>query len=272
MKNVCLIEIVPDSMDSDAEREKQAKQIIDLVLANRNPTWSQQFKNAIMLGPTINEDDMIDDVGCGEAVTHMLTMPWKVLFALVPPNHHCGGWAAFGVALALIGVITGIVGELATLLGCVLNLKVSVTAITFVALGTSLPDTFASKTAAQNSEHADSAIGNVTGSNAVNVFLGLGLPWVIATVYNLTSRDTDYFVPAGNLGFSVIMFLCCATVCFMILIGRRCIIGAELGGPVGSRYFTAVCCFMLWLIYVITNTLSAYGIITVTFGEPGPFP
>ena len=53
----------------------------------------------------------------------------------------------------------------------------------FVALGTSLPDTFASMIAAQKEKTADNAIGNVTGSNSVNVFLGLGLPWVIATIY-----------------------------------------------------------------------------------------
>ena len=57
-------------------------------------------------------------------------------------------------------------------------------AITFVALGTSLPDTFASKTAAANEKNADNAIGNVTGSNSVNVFLGLGLPWVVAAFYH----------------------------------------------------------------------------------------
>lgn len=53
----------------------------------------------------------------------------------------------------------------------------------FVAIGTSLPDTFASKYAAMNEKTADNAIGNVTGSNSVNVFLGLGLPWVIAAIY-----------------------------------------------------------------------------------------
>jgi solute carrier family 8 (sodium/calcium exchanger) len=67
--------------------------------------------------------------------------------------------------------------------GCVCGIEDSVTAITFVALGTSLPDTFASMSAAKNSETADSAIGNVTGSNSVNVFLGLGLPWLISTTY-----------------------------------------------------------------------------------------
>merc|ERR1719174_1250456 len=61
-----------------------------------------------------------------------------------------------------------------------LTLPDAITAITFVALGTSLPDTFASKSAATQDETADNSVGNVTGSNSVNVFLGLGLPWLIA--------------------------------------------------------------------------------------------
>ena len=65
---------------------------------------------------------------------------------------------------------------------CAIGLKDSVTAITFVALGTSLPDTFASKAAAMGDATADNSVGNVTGSNSVNVFLGLGLPWLIAAI------------------------------------------------------------------------------------------
>jgi solute carrier family 8 (sodium/calcium exchanger) len=53
-----------------------------------------------------------------------------------------------------------------------------------VALGTSLPDLFASRAAAMNEKYADNAIGNITGSNSVNVFLGLGLPWLIASIYH----------------------------------------------------------------------------------------
>ena len=49
--------------------------------------------------------------------------------------------------------------------------------------GTSLPDTLASRIAAVEDADADAAIGNITGSNCVNVFLGLGLPWVICSVY-----------------------------------------------------------------------------------------
>ena len=102
----------------------------------------------------------------------------------MPPCHIGGGAPAFAVALAFIGIVTMLVGEVATILGCAIGLKASVTAITLVAMGTSLPDTLASMTAAKQFEYADSAIGNVTGSNCVNVFLGLGLPWVISAHYN----------------------------------------------------------------------------------------
>ena len=55
--------------------------------------------------------------------------------------------------------------QLGTLLGCVIGLKKSVAGITIIALGTSLPDTFASRTAALHDENADAAIGNVTGKD-----------------------------------------------------------------------------------------------------------
>jgi len=83
-----------------------------------------------------------------EGFMHFLTIFWKVLFACVPPVHWGGGYPAFGIALAFIGIITAIVGDAAGMLGCVLPIPDSITAITIVALGTSLPDTFASMTAA----------------------------------------------------------------------------------------------------------------------------
>jgi Ca2+/Na+ antiporter len=46
-----------------------------------------------------------------------------------------------------------------------------------------LPDTFASAIAARKEKSADNAIGNITGSNSVNVFMGLGLPWLIVSIY-----------------------------------------------------------------------------------------
>ena len=133
-----------------------------------------------MLGPSLDEDDIIiNEPTLPDAIMHFLLITWKLVFSLIPPVKSGGGWPAFFIALAFVGFITAIVGDIAELLGCCLNIPPAITAITLVSLGTSVPDTFASVTAAQGSEYADSAVGNVTGSNSVNIFLGLGLPWVI---------------------------------------------------------------------------------------------
>jgi solute carrier family 8 (sodium/calcium exchanger) len=130
-------------------------------------------------------------------------------------------------------------------------------------MGTSLPDTFASMAAAKNAEYADSAIGNITGSNSVNVFLGLGLPWVIATVYyskhmkNEDGSPMPYKVPAGELAYSVFVFLIVATCCFILLFIRRKVIGGELGGPNCSKYMSSAFLVILWLMYIILSILNA---------------
>merc|ERR1712224_1120408 len=126
-----------------------------------------------------------------EIIIHYIAFPWKLLFALIPPPDYAGGWICFNVALVFIGGVTAIIGDMAALLGCVMGVPDAITAITFVALGTSLPDTFASKTAAVQDEYADASIGNVTGSNSVNVFLGLGLPWLMGAIVWSSQGATD---------------------------------------------------------------------------------
>ena len=77
-----------------------------------------------------------------------------MLFALVPPVDRGLGFPAFLASLFFIGVLTSLVGEFAGLFGCVIGLKEPITAISFVALGTSLPDTFASYLAARGARRA----------------------------------------------------------------------------------------------------------------------
>jgi len=220
---------------------------------------------------------------------HVITVPWKVLFAIIPPVDYCGGWLCFCCALAMIGGVTALIGDLAALFGCCLGIPDSVTAITFVALGTSLPDTFASKTAAVDDKYADASIGNVTGSNSVNVFLGLGMPWFMGAVHwaihgsDLVDEwklkygdgtvdwdvnaypDAAFVVVGGSLGFSVTVFTCCALVCIAVLCIRRRIpsIGAELGGVNGDMPQYVSSCFLisLWFIYLACSIWKAYSIL-----------
>ena len=212
-----------------------------------------------MLHPTKGEDGEIQDIEPMDGVLHFITIGWKLFFAIIPPAHYYGGVPCFFISLCVIGVVTFVVGEFANLFGCVLGIKPGVTAITFVALGTSLPDTFASMQAAQQEKYADAAVGNVTGSNSVNVFLGLGLPWVIACAYEHFYHGDSYFVPAGSLGFSVVVFVACAVICVLTLLIRRAKVGGELGGESSfGRSASAAFLCSLWLVYVTMSIMQAY--------------
>lgn len=147
-------------------------------------SWSGQFSDALQIERDEGQEDLDwKQLPKGTVFMHFLTLPFKLIFSFCPPTIYWNGWASFFVALAMTGIVTGFIGDLASLFGCSIGMPDSVTAITFVALGTSLPDTFASMAAAQADDSADAAIGNVTGSNAVNVFLGLGMPWLMASVF-----------------------------------------------------------------------------------------
>lgn len=218
-------------------------------------TWGQQFVEAM----SVNGGD-IENASAIDYVMHLFTFAWKVIFAFVPPCSWYGGWLAFVICISMIGVLTAIIGDLASIFGCLIELKKEVTAITFVALGTSLPDLFASRSAAMNEKYADASIGNVTGSNSVNVFLGLGVSWVVASIYHAT-KGTQFKVPAGSLSVSVATYTVCALVCIAILVMRRYlkIFGrGELGGPSGTKWATSMVLVTLWFIYVIISALKSY--------------
>jgi len=197
---------------------------------------------------------------------HFFSIGWKLLFSCCPPPHWGGGVPAFIAAICFIGALTAVVGEVAGAMGCVMGLKPGVTAITFVAIGTSLPDTFASMKAATESRHADAAVGNVTGSNSVNVFLGLGLPWVIAVIYS-KGEDEEYKVPAKGLDLSVVLFLSCCLVGVGILIFRRCVVKGELGGSKCGRIVSFIVFFSLWLVYIVFSCLGQYDFISISSQE-----
>ena len=119
-------------------------------------------------------------------------------------------------------------------------------------------DTFASKVAAVGDEYADSSIGNVTGSNSVNVFLGLGVAWSIAAIAN-AAQGKPFKVEAGSLGFSVVVFCCTALLAIAVMMlrrGKR--VGGELGGNKTFKLPTSLFLTSLWILYIVLSSLQTY--------------
>ncbi|KAK6291723.1 hypothetical protein J4Q44_G00375080 [Coregonus suidteri] len=234
----------------------------NLALVVGSSSWREQFVSAVTVSAGDDDDEESGEErlpSCFDYIMHFLTVFWKVLFAFVPPTEYWNGWACFIVSISLIGVLTAVTGDLASAFGCTVGLKDSVTAVVFVALGTSVPDTFASKVAAIQDQYADASIGNVTGSNAVNVFLGIGVAWTIAAVF-WRSKGQVFRVDPGSLAFSVTLFTVMACMCVMILLYRRraSVAGGELGGPRTTKIMTSLVFFLMWLIYIVLSSLEAY--------------
>ncbi|XP_029586784.1 sodium/calcium exchanger 3-like isoform X2 [Salmo trutta] len=232
----------------------------NLALVVGTNSWRQQFMEAITVSADEDEEDSGEErlPSCFDYVMHFLTVFWKVLFACVPPTDYLNGWACFFISIIIIGMLTAVIGDLASHFGCTIGLKDSVTAVVFVALGTSVPDTFASKVAAVQDTYADASIGNVTGSNAVNVFLGIGVAWSIAAIY-WHMQGKQFVVEAGSLAFSVTLYTIFAFLGVSVLLyRRRAHIGGELGGPRGHRLATSAFFFSLWFLYIFFSSMEAY--------------
>merc|ERR1719183_2375408 len=122
--------------------------------------WCDQFKSAFFVNGSIEEQR---EAGKLDWVIHIFTFPWKVLYSFVPPPAFFGGYLCFVVCIFCIGMNTAFISDVAEMFGCVLDVPDVVTAISFVALGTSMPDLFASLHAAVQDPNADASIVNVTG-------------------------------------------------------------------------------------------------------------
>lgn len=170
---ICSIEIVSDhrsdNVNSLVDRILDRKLVSD---GNHMSEWVQQFRDAVIPGRVLDDEGEPSPLTTSTIILHYLSITWKLIFAVVPPPEMYSGGPCFVVSLIMIGGLTYFVAPIASMFGCAIGLSDLMTAVVFVAIGTSLPDTFASHQAAVEADDADAAIGNVTGSNSVNVFLG----------------------------------------------------------------------------------------------------
>ncbi|XP_059625663.1 magnesium/proton exchanger [Cornus florida] len=224
--------------------------------------WKQQFVDALMLEST--ELRKLNNVYLRLArfSWQSLLAPWRLLFAFVPPYQIAHGWISFICSLIFISGIAYIVTQLTDMISCVTGINAYVIAFTALASGTSWPDLVASKIAAERQTTADSAIANITCSNSVNIYVGIGVPWLIDTTYNFIAyREPLWIQNAEGLGFSLLVFFCTSVGCITVLVFRRLTLGAELGGPRFWAWVTCVYFMLLWIIFVVLSSLRVSGII-----------
>lgn len=74
-------------------------------------SWHQRFIDAITAEGDEDDDDGGSPPGAGDIVAHVLSLPWKIVFAFIAPTDYCGGAITFVMSLACIGIVTAIIEQ-----------------------------------------------------------------------------------------------------------------------------------------------------------------
>ncbi|KAG0475774.1 hypothetical protein HPP92_015460 [Vanilla planifolia] len=252
---------VPDKVISESSQEACINKF-SRTNVNIYSIWSQQLFDALKLEDHRSKKFDSFPLRAAKILWQLLHVPWRILFAIVPPYQVANGWIAFICSLIFISGVAYVVTKLTDLISCVTDINPYVIAFTALAAGTSWPDLVASKIAAERQITADSAIANITCSNSVNIYIGIGIPWLISTSYNYVMYNEPLYIQnATGLSFSLLVFFGTSAGCIVVLVIRRLILGAELGGPRLWAWLTSAYFMLLWLIFVVLSSLKVSGFI-----------
>jgi sodium/potassium/calcium exchanger 4 len=103
------------------------------------------------------------------------------------------------MSIVWIGFITHWMVEWCVRIGCILHIPAVVMGTTVLAAGTSIPDALSSIAVARDGL-ADMAVANAVGSNVFDIWLGLGLPWLLYLSWqtpNYILVNTDELIPSS---------------------------------------------------------------------------
>jgi hypothetical protein len=131
-----------------------------------------------------------------------------------------------------------------------------------------LPEFYASQLAAEGirSTNAEPSIGFIPAANAIKVFLGLGLPWTIATIKK-NSDSGDVFClgekNSGELSFVAMLLACISIFVFLLLLIRRTTNSGELGGATCSRALSSCFLVLLWFAFVIIVSMNCFDYLNI---------
>ena len=124
-------------------------------------------------------------------------------------------------------------------LGALLGLPDSVVGLTLSAIGTSLPNLFASISVARRGL-GNMAVSNALGSNSFNIYIGLGLPWLIYTAV----IGPYHSLPADDIVGPVLVLV----VTLLAFLVRLACTGFRLHRGRGVVFLALYLAFLVWAV------------------------
>jgi Ca2+/Na+ antiporter len=117
-----------------------------------------------------------------------------------------------------------------------LRIPEAIIALTILAAGTSVPDLMSSVIAARKG-YGGMAVSNAIGSNTFDILIGLGLPWLVYSLWN----NTSVAVGTENLLSSMILLFATVFLLGIILVGKNFTISKKAGWLLIFIYLGYLC-------------------------------
>ncbi|XP_078391843.1 sodium/potassium/calcium exchanger 3-like [Cetorhinus maximus] len=158
----------------------------------------------------------VPDERC-DVVKWLISWPLSFLLYCTVPNCSRARWEKYFMATFIcstlwIALFSYIMVWMVTIIGYSLGIPDVIMGITFLAAGTSVPDCMASLIVARQGM-GDMAVSNSIGSNVFDILLGLGVPWMLRTLF--LNYGSVVSINSKGIVYSVILLL--ASVSFMVI-------------------------------------------------------
>jgi K+-dependent Na+/Ca+ exchanger-like protein len=169
-----------------------------------------------------------------------LPFDWLLDLIFPRPKYY---FIVFFISIAFIGALCWVLVESAIVISHTLDIPEVVIALTVLAVGTSVPDMMSSVIVAKQGR-GGMAVSNGIGSNIFDIFVGLGLPWMIKSFL----VDSELVTNIEGLGISIGLLFGSVLLLLFVLILQKWRLSNRLG-------FLLI---LLYILYVVWEILKIY--------------
>lgn len=125
----------------------------------------------------------------------------------------------FTMSLVWITILSYFMVTMMEKIGCAWGISSFIMGITFLAMGTSVPDALGSISVAKDGE-GDMAVSNAIGSNVFDICIGLGVPWFIVTIIDGKGKAVTAALES-IIASTVILFLVVIVLFFCLYLSKH---------------------------------------------------
>lgn len=193
-----------------------------------------------------------EDAGFIDIIWWILFLPMNMIFFLTIPDVRLGPkWSkffpiSFACCMAWIGIISYVVTWMITIIGFTLAIPDSVMGLTFLALGTSIPEIISSLIVCRQGL-GSMAVSNSIGSNTFDILVCLGVPWLVKSILQGTTSDSEWLitVKSEGLAYTVISLLLSLIILYLMMIATKFVLSKTLG----------VLCLVIYSIFLTVSIM-----------------